>query len=328
MKIDGSILAMIGAIILALLAPQAGATGGPLHIPLVTGMGIGLVFFLHGAGLSPHALKAGATNWKLHLLIHATTFVLFPALGLTIFFGAGDSLPIEAKLGVFYLCALCSTISSSVAMTALARGNVAGAVFNATLSGLLGMAFTPLLLSLVTTTGASEIPLLPAILDVAKKLLAPFVAGQLCRPLLGGLIAERKAWVTKIDRSVIVLIVYGAFCNFTAAKMWGRYDVLLIGELALIAAGLLGAVLALTTVAARLVGMPREDEIAAVFCGSTKSLANGAPIASVLFANNPGLGLILLPLMIYHQLQLIACASLAPRYARQAEASPASSAAA
>jgi sodium/bile acid cotransporter 7 len=163
---------------------------------------------------------------------------------------------------------------------------------------------------------------------VAKKLLAPFVAGQLCRPLLGGFIARRKAWVTKIDRSVIVLIVYGAFCDFTAAKMWARYDILLIGELALIAAGLLGAVLVLTTLGARVLGMPREDEIAAVFCGSTKSLANGAPIASVLFANNPGLGMILLPLMIYHQFQLIACASLAPRYARRADTISASSAAA
>lgn len=315
MKFDGFILAMLTAVVLAIAAPELGASEGPLRLSVVTGLGISLVFFLHGAALAPQALRAGAANWKLHLLIHCSTFVLFPVLGVAIFAAGTDVLPSEARLGIFFLCALSSTISSSVAMTAVARGNVAGAVFNATLSGLIGMIITPFLVGLMTTGTSTHIPLGPAVLDIALKLLAPFLAGQIARPLIGPAIARRKAWVTKLDRSVIVLIVYNAFCNSILADVWSRYDPLLILGIALVASALVGGVIASITFAARAFRFSREDEAAAVFCGATKSLANGAPIASVLFAGHPALAMILLPLMVYHQLQLIACSMLARRYA-------------
>jgi len=319
MKIDGFLLAIIAAIALALAAPQLGSADGPLHLSRLTNIGVSLVFFLHGAGLSPQALKTGASNWRLHLLVQASTFLLFPALGFAIFAGARSWLPDETRLGIFYLCALSSTISSSVAMTALARGDVGAAVFNATLSGLLGMVITPFLVGLVATTASAHIPLLPAIVDVAQKLLLPFIGGQLARPLLVKILAPRKAWVTRIDRSVIVLIVYGAFCDSTSAGIWNRYAPLLIGEIGLIVAGLLVLALVFDTFGARALRLTREDEAVAVFCGSTKSLANGAPIASVLFAANPALGMILLPLVLYHLFQLIACSALARRYAARAD---------
>jgi sodium/bile acid cotransporter 7 len=320
MKIDGFLVAMLCAIGLAFVAPRLGAVGGPLHIGALTQVGIAAVFFLHGAELSPKALKAGAANWRLHLFVHASTFVLFPALGLLIFTLGRGVLSDEVRLGIFYLCVLSSTISSSVAMTSMGRGNVPAAIFDATLSGLLGMVLTPLLMSLVSVAGAKPLPLLPAIVGVAIKLLAPFAAGHLLRPVVGGLVHRNKRFVTRADRGVIVLIVYGAFCDSTAAGLWSRYGASTIAEVLVLVGVLLALVLTATTLGARTLGFAREDEVTAVFCGSKKSLANGAPIAKVLFGASPSIGMILLPLMLYHQLQLIVCSVLAKRYAARAEA--------
>jgi sodium/bile acid cotransporter 7 len=314
---------MLVAVGLALVAPNVGAKGGLIPFGAITQLGIAIVFFLHGANLSPSALRAGAANWRLHVFIHATTFVMFPALGFLIYRLSGSALPPDMRLGVFYLAALCSTISSSVAMVAIARGNLAAAVFDATLSGLIGMVLTPILMSLVVPHGAGHLPVLQSIGDVALKLLAPFAAGHLLRPFLVPRLASRKSWITKLDRGVIVLIVYTAFCDSTAAGVWSRYGFEPLVTVAVVVAALLACALVTTTLVSRSLGFSREDEITAVFCGSKKSLANGAPIANTLFAGSPSMGAILLPLMIYHQLQLIVCSILARRYAeRMVEAVP------
>lgn len=314
MKIDGFLGAMVGAILLALLAPSLGAKGGVLHLDLLTAIGIGLVFFLHGAALSPHAVKAGAANWRLHLFVHTSTFLLFPAIGFALYFGLARVLQPEVRIGLFFLAALPSTISSSVAMTAMARGNVAGAIFDATLSGLIGMVATPILVGLILATNRSHLELGDAIFDVMKSLLLPFAGGQLLRPLIGSFVLRNKSRISKLDRGVIVLIVYSAFCESTAAGIWSRYDPVAILSVALIVASVLAIILLATTWAARALDFSREDEIAAVFCGSKKSLANGAPIAAILFAGNPAMGMIMLPVMLYHQFQLIVCTMLARRY--------------
>jgi sodium/bile acid cotransporter 7 len=226
---------------------------------------------------------------------------------------------VEVRTGIFYLCALPSTISSSVAMTALGRGNVAGAIFDATLSGLIGMVVTPALVALVADAHG-QLELLPAILDVAQTLLLPFALGQAARLVIGGWVTRHKAWTGKIDRAVILLIVYAAFCESTAAGVWTRTDPLvLVGVLATVLALLL-VVLTATRLAARALGFDRANEVAAVFCGSKKSLANGAPMAAILFGQSPQLGLIMLPVMLYHQAQLFVCTLLARRYAALAEA--------
>jgi len=319
MKTDGFLIAMIAALVAAFAAPWLGVAGGPLHLPHVTTVGIAIVFFFHGAGLSPKALKAGAANWRLHLVVHATTYGLFPMLGFAIFFSARSWLPEELRLGIFYLCALSSTISSSVAMTALGRGNVAGAAFDATVSGLLGMVLTPLLVGLVASSVTHPLPLGPAIVDIMQKLLLPFAIGQMARPLFHAFISRHKLWVTRADRVVIILIVYGAFCDATAARIWSRYEPRLIAEIAFVAAALLATALTVTIFSSRAMGLSRSDEVAAVFCGSKKSLANGGPMASVLFGASPTLGVILLPLMLYHQLQLVVCSVLARWYANGSE---------
>jgi solute carrier family 10 (sodium/bile acid cotransporter), member 7 len=320
MKIDRFTLAMLAAIVAALVAPWLGAGDGPLHIGLVTDLGVALIFFLHGIKTSREGIRQGASNWRVHLLIHATTFLVFPAIGFAIFFALAGVLPQSEREGLVYLCVLPSTISSSVAMTSLARGNVPAAIVAATSSGLIGMVATPLLFSLaVSAAGGHGLPIGPALLSIAGQLLLPFVAGHLLRPWLHRALDRHKAAVNAIDRAVIVLIVYGAFCDATEQGVWTSTSPGGLALLLAIALALLLAALSFTTSISRLIGLSKEDEITVVFCGSKKSLANGAPIAKALLGNAGGLAVLLLPLILYHQAQLVIGAMLARRYARRGE---------
>lgn len=315
--IDGFVLIMLAAIALALAAPELGTGDGPLHLGLVTSLGVALVFFLHGAALSRDKLVAGAKHWRLHTFVQVFTYVVFPLIGAALMFALHDRLPADLLLGVFFLCALPSTVSSSVAMTSMARGNVPGAIFNATVSGLIGMALTPLLMGLVISASGASMPLGKALTGVALQLLLPFALGQLARPVIGAWLGRRKAITSKIDRGVIVLIVYSSFSDATAEGLWHQYSWQTIAAVMALAAVLLFAILATTTFVARRLGFSVEDEITAVFCGSKKSLANGIPMAKILFVGHPALGLLVLPLMVYHQLQLIVCSVMASRYANR-----------
>ncbi|MCT9115011.1 bile acid:sodium symporter [Cupriavidus gilardii] len=315
--IDGFVLIMLAAVAVALAAPELGTGDGPLHLGLVTSLGVALVFFLHGAALSRDKLVAGAKHWRLHTFVQVFTYVVFPLIGAALMFALHDQLPADLLLGVFFLCALPSTVSSSVAMTSMARGNVPGAIFNATISGLIGMALTPLLMGLVISASGASMPLGKALTGVALQLLLPFALGQLARPVIGAWLGRHKAITSKIDRGVIVLIVYSSFCDATAEGLWHQYSWQTIASVMALAAVLLFAILATTTFVARRLGFAIEDEITAVFCGSKKSLANGIPMAKILFAGHPALGLLVLPLMVYHQLQLIVCSVMASRYANR-----------
>lgn len=322
MKIDPFMIGMLVAVGLAFLAPGLGADGGPLQIGLITDIGVALIFFMHGAALSFTQLKTGMTNWRVQLFVHVSTFVMFPLIGAAVYFGADGAIDADVRLGFFYLCALSSTISSSVALTSLARGNVPAAILAATSSGLLGMVLTPLLLGLVTVTGDVSLPLLPAVRGILIQLFIPFAVGHALGFWLRPIIRKHKPVLGWFDRGVIVLIVYGAFCNSAAEGMWSDYGPGVLVLVTLMITVLLAVVLLATTVAARTFGFSREDEVAAVFCGSKKSLANGAPIAKIIFGASPALGMIMLPLMLYHQLQLIVCGVMARRYARAAELEP------
>ncbi|HKY89892.1 MAG TPA: bile acid:sodium symporter family protein [Nevskiaceae bacterium] len=316
---DGFVIAMLAAVVVAAVAPRVGASDGPLHLGTVTAIGIALVFFLNGAALSPQNLKAGAANWRLHLMVQLSTFVLFPLIGVSVALATGGWLPRDLVTGLIYLCALSSTISTSIAMTAMARGNVAGAIFNATLSSLLGLVVTPLAMSLWLRTSGESLPLADQLLKIVRQLLVPFIVGQLCRPLVGAWIARHKPVTGKIDRFVILLIVYNSFCDSTLAGLWSEHGWAVLAQTFVLTTVLLGAVLSLTTWIARRMRFTVEDEIAAVFCGSKKSLATGIPMAKLLFGAGSSLGLIVLPLMFYHQLQLVVCTFLAQRYAARVE---------
>ncbi|NGY05547.1 bile acid:sodium symporter family protein [Solimonas terrae] len=315
--LDGFLASMLIAIAIALLMPQLGASGGVLHLDTLTHIGVALVFLLSGAGLSTERLKAGAANWRLHLFVQLSTFAVFPLVGLLVNLSVGHWLPRELMLGFFYLCALPSTVSSSIAMTAMARGNIAGAVFNATLSSLIGMLLTPLYVSLFLSAASHGAPLLDQFIKIGEQLLLPFVVGQCLRPWIGDWITRNKPHVGLVDRAVIVMIVFNSFCDATRAGVWTQYGAGPLLITALLTGALLAFVLTLTHFIATRLRFAVDDEIAAVFCGSKKSLAAGAPMAALIFGSGGALGLIMLPIMIYHQLQLITCSVIARRYARR-----------
>jgi solute carrier family 10 (sodium/bile acid cotransporter), member 7 len=275
-----------------------------------------LLFFLHGLRLPRENLIAALQHWRLHLLILACTYLVLPALGFGLQLAWPELLPPSLWTGVLFLCVLPSTVQSSIAFTSIAGGNVGGAVASAAASNLLGVIVTPLLIALLLHSGAGTGPSFSGIWKIVLQLLLPFAVGHLCRPWLADWAARNKEFMTYTDRSTIVLAVYSAFSAAVIGGIWARIPLGGLLVLLAICAGLLAAVLWLCGWFARIAGFGRADEIAIVFCGSQKSLASGVPMARVLFAG-PEVGFALLPIMIFHQLQLMASAWLARRYQRQ-----------
>jgi sodium/bile acid cotransporter 7 len=315
-KADWFMLGLAAAIALAWLYPAPGAAGGVLHPELLVKAGIALIFFLHGVALSFGAFKAGALNWRLHLLVQLCTFLFFPLVGLLVMKLLDGHVPPGLKLGFFYLCALPSTVSSSVAMTAAARGNVAGAVFNATLSSLIGVVLTPLWIGAVLETTGHPLPLVPVIVDLLRWLILPLAVGQLCRPWLGDYARRHKAGINLADRATILVLVYTSFCDSFRQGVWSGNGVVILLIVLSVTAAIFGVAMLATSRAAGIFHFSRADRITAVFCGSKKTLASGVPMAKIIFATSPALGLILLPIMVYHPLQLVICGFLARRWAK------------
>ena len=307
------ILMLLGTVVLASLLPARGEMA--TIVGYAADIGIVLLFFLHGAKLSRDAIWAGLRNWKLHLAVLAITFVAFPLFGLGLTALPFVTGPLAA--GLLFLTLLPSTVQSSIAFTAIARGNVAAAVCSASFSNLLGILVTPALVALLMNTSGSGGISIESIEAIVLQLLVPFVAGHLLRPWIGAWVTRNKGLLTVVDRGSILLVVYSAFGAAVVEGLWTKLsigDLILIG---LLCAALLAFVLALTFAVARIMKLPREDAIVLQFCGSKKSLASGVPMAGVLFPPAQ-VGVILLPVMLFHQLQLIACAVIARRYAESA----------
>lgn len=316
---DWFLRGMLAAVLVASFLPDLGRSGGWLRLDALLDYGIALVFFLHGIGIPTEQMRAGLGNWRLHLVVQGFTFAVFPLLFLLLQWPLSLLLPPMLLLGFLYLAVLPSTITSSVAMTAIARGNVPAAIFNATLSSLLGIVLTPLLVALFMQSAPQglHVDVGAAMQKIASFILLPFVAGQLLHRRLGPWFSARRRWTSLMDRSVILLLVLSSFSDSVAAGLWTDYGASLLLLTLAGSSVLLAIVLALSTWVARTLRFNKEDEITAVFCGSKKTLAAGLPMAKVLFGAHPGLGLIVLPIMFYHQLQLIVCAAMAQRYARR-----------
>ncbi|WP_423212311.1 bile acid:sodium symporter family protein [Paracoccus yeei] len=313
-KTDPFLLLMIGAVALATVMPATGATAG--LVETLSTSAVALLFFLHGAALSPRTILDGLKRWKLHLFILTTTFAVFPLLVLPLRLLPGSILPPDLALGFVYLGVLPSAVSSSIAYTAMAKGNVPAAVCNSAGSNVFGLLLTPLLMSMLIGSAASEaMDLGQTLADVCLQLLLPFGLGQLAHRWLGGPLQRNSRWLSDYDQWVIVLIIYSAFSQSATAGLWQVLPIsglLLAGALCLV---LLLAVIGFTMTGARRLGLSRADEITAVFCGSKKSLASGLPLAQVLFAGAAGFGMIVLPIMLYNQIQIMVGAMLARRYA-------------
>ncbi|MCI8211763.1 bile acid:sodium symporter [Pseudomonas sp. S25] len=314
---DWFLCGMVLATVLAYFFPGFGATGGSMHAEYVINIGVFVVFFLHGVNLSSEQIKHGLKNWRLHIMVQVFTFVVFPVIWLACDKAFGAYVPALLMLGFLYLCALPSTISSSVALTGSAGGNVPAAILNASMSSVFGIFMTPWLVSLVIGTGSGGIDLGSTLLDLSLMLLLPLILGQLVRPLVGKFFARHKKYTNLIDKIVILLLVYAAFCNSMVSGLWQTQGNSVIAMAFVGSAVLLVVILLLTTGTARVLKFNHADKVAAVFCATKKSLAAGAPMAALIFGNNPGLGLILLPIMIYHPLQLIVCSVMAENYANR-----------
>ncbi|WP_440979769.1 bile acid:sodium symporter family protein [Sphingomonas pseudosanguinis] len=303
------VLTLLGTVLLATLLPARG--GFALFAGYVADAGIVLLFFLHGAKLSRDAIWQGLRNWPLHLAVLAVTFGLFPLLGLGLSRLPGIDPGMAA--GILFLTLLPSTVQSSIAFTAIARGNVAAAICSASFSNLLGILVTPALVAVLMQVDGGKGVSLASIEGIVLQLLAPFVIGHLLRPWIGGFVGRHKAMLTIVDRGSILLVVYTAFGAAVVEGLWTRVSPGDLGRLMLICLLLLGVILALTFAIARVMRLPREDAIVLQFCGSKKSLASGVPMAGVLFPAAQ-VGILLLPIMLFHQIQLIACAVLARHY--------------
>ncbi|MGV6871855.1 bile acid:sodium symporter family protein [Pseudochelatococcus sp. B33] len=313
LRLDPYLVLLLATIGLAAFAPVRG--GSAVAFGYVVEAAIALLFFLYGAKLSSRAVVEGLTHWRLQGLVFAATYVLFPVLGLAVAFLARGVVSPDLLTGLIFLSVLPSTVQSSIAFTSIARGNVAAALTSASLSNMSGVFVTPALVALLLGGNGGGIDA-ASIVDIAMQILLPFILGQFSRPLIGQWLSKHAAVTSRVDRGVIILVVYAAFSEGMVEGIWSRvelYDLFWVG---VVCAVLLALVLTLTALAGRLQGFNREDRIAILFCGSKKSLATGIPMAGILFAGQ-SVALIVLPLMIFHQLQLFACAVIAQRYAAE-----------
>ncbi|MCG9916506.1 MAG: bile acid:sodium symporter [Phenylobacterium sp.] len=315
LRIDPYILAILATVVFASLVPARGEAADV--VAMATKIGVALVFFLHGAKLSPQAVVAGIAHWRLHLVVLLTTFALFPVAGLLFSSLPSWIVPAAVAPGLIYLACLPSTIQSAVGFTAVARGNVAAAVCGASASNLLGVAITPLLVGLLLSAQGGGLSW-GAFEAILLQLLVPFIAGQLMRRWIGGFIQRHAKQTSLVDRGSILLVVYNAFSGAVAVGIWSQVSMGDLIRLSLICLVLLAGSVGWTVWISRRLKFPVEDEATILFGGSNKSLAAGAPMAAVLFPAAT-VGFILLPIMLYHQFQLMACAAIAGHYAKRAE---------
>lgn len=314
--LDWFLPALAGVVGVAYVFPQAGGPASPLPWDALTTGGVALVFFLYGLKLSLSSLRHGTRNWRLHLVVQATTFLLFPLLALAVrplFGGAQGELLWPS---IFFLCVLPSTVSTSVVMVSMGRGNVPAAIFNASLSALLGIALTPLWVGLVLhPAGAGGTEGLGRLaLSLAWQVVLPVGAGMLLNPRLGEWAGRHKGHLRVLDQVVILSIVFVSFCESFAQGVFRSYAPATVALLGLGMVGLYFAIFGLVAGVSRLLGFPAADRTTAIFCGSKKSLVHGSVFASLLFPATAATGALLLPLMLYHALQIVLASVMAQQF--------------
>ena len=307
---DLYVVLLLATVGLATILPARGAFVGIVGV--ATDAGIALLFFLYGARLDTSSIIAGISNWRLQLMVLATTFVVFPVIGLMMGKLAEPWLGPEVTVGLVYLSLLPSTVQSSIAFTSIAQGNVPAAVCAASASNLLGVFLTPVLVGVLLHAGGNNGFDGKAIIDIGEQILLPFVVGQLARPFVGGWIKSHPKLTRVVDRGSILLIVYSAFSAGVVAGIWSQVDRTALVLIVVLDTLMLAIALLFTRGVGRLARLSYEDSMVLLFCGSKKSLASGLPMANILFAGRP-VGIIVLPLMLFHQIQLFVCAVIAQR---------------
>ncbi|MHA3916615.1 bile acid:sodium symporter family protein [Halovulum sp. GXIMD14793] len=305
--VDTYMQLLLTTVVAGILVPAQGTAA--MALSHVTFWAVAVLFFIYGAKLDASAVRAGLTNWRLQGLTFAATYVLFPIVGLTLSLVFGPLLSATVTLGLLFLAVLPSTVQSSIAFTSMVGGNVPAAICAASVSNLIGVVLTPILVAFLLQAGDGGIRL-EAVAKIATQILLPFALGQLARPKVAGFIQKRKSMTLIVDRGAILLIVYSAFSASTISGLWSAIPPAVLLVLIVVVLLFLGITMMLMVAASRVFGLPKPDGAVLFYCGSTKSLASGLPIATALFPA-ASLGAIVLPLVIYHMAQLLICAFVA-----------------
>ena len=310
--IDAYMLLLIGTVCLGLFLPAEGVAS--IALGHVSYWAVALLFFLYGAKLDSGSVKAGLMNWRLQGLTFLATYLVIPLIGLFLSLVFGSLLGATIALGLLFLSVLPSTVQSSIAFTSIAKGNVPAAICAASLSNMIGVALTPTLVAIMLHQGGGGVSF-DAITKVATQILLPFVLGQLARPMVGAFIARHKTMTLLVDRGAILLIVYKTFSAGTVSGLWDKTPPATLFTLIVVILVFLALTMGAMVLGGRLFKLEYQDRAVLFYCGSTKSLASGLPIAAALFPVQT-VGAIILPIMIYHMLQLFVCAYIAQKAAR------------
>ncbi len=315
--LDLFVLALVGVIVLAKFLPGPGAAEGRFSLQNIADYGVSVIFFFYGLKLSPAELKSGLVNWRLHSVVQSATFILFPLLLLLLMKLFGHKGNELLWIGTFYLAALPSTVSSSVVMVSMARGNVPAAIFNASVSSLAGVFITPLWMSLILISGTESYDLSSVFIKLSLQVLLPVTLGLLLHKSYGKFALRNARPLKLFDQTIILLIVYTSFCESFANNMFEGQSTAGIVSLGVAMVVLFFVIYTVIIFISRLLKFSIEDEITALFSGSKKSLVHGTVMSKVLFPGISGVGIILLPLMMYHTLQLIIVSILAQRFSKR-----------
>jgi sodium/bile acid cotransporter 7 len=313
--INGFLLGLFAAIFLAWLFPYAGSLESPVPWKPIINVGIGLVFFFYGVKLNPSELRSGLSNWRLHILIQLATFLLFPLL-VMLLSSSMTWIDKDFKIGITYLSVLPSTVSASVVMVSIAGGNIPGAIFNASISSLLGVVVTPAWMGILAGSADIQMDYLPTLGELSVKVLLPVVLGVLSHNWLLPRISKHISHLKYIDQTVIMIIVFTTFSQSFSQKVFSPYKVSVLLEVGATMLALFFLVWLIIEITCRVLGFSWRDKVTALFCGSKKSLVQGVVIGKVIFPDPALFGIVLLPVMLYHIQQLIAGSIIASSMAR------------
>lgn len=316
-KIDGFVLAIIVVVILAYLFPFWGSKNSPIPLNTIGSIGISLIFFFYGLKLSPEKIKSGLKNWKLHLLVQASSFVLFPLIIISIYPFIKTENNHIIWLGFMFLAALPSTVSSSVVMVSMAKGNIPAAIFNASISGLIGILVTPLWMGLFLKQNTTEFDLGTIYLKLITEILLPVIFGIVLQRFLGDFARKHNRYLTLFDKSIILIIIYKSFAESFEEKVFNSVNITHLIFILLAVIVLFTLVFFIINQISKRLGFTLEDRITAQFCGTKKSLVHGTVFSKILFKNSASVGVILLPLMLFHFIQIFIISIIASKLEKQ-----------
>lgn len=317
LKIDGFVLSVIAVIGIAYVFPQWGTPESKIPIDTISAIGISLIFFFYGLKLSPAKLKAGIKNWKLHVLVQGSTFLIFPLLILVFRPFIQNEAQETIWLAFFFLAALPSTVSSSVVMVSIAKGNIPAAIFNASISGIIGVVLTPLWMGLFVQSAQTDFDFTDIYIKLFVQIILPVVVGILLQRFLGEFAQKHNKRLTLFDKSVILLIIYKSFAESFEGDIFSTVSILDLLMLFVAVLILFGIVFFLTGFLAKKMRFNTADQITAQFCGTKKSLVHGTVFSKIIFGKLASIGIILLPLMIFHAIQLLIISTVASRMSRK-----------